>query len=63
MESSIKENVEIILNEQSTYGDIKAAIDNLAGNFYRITNLAGNIKKAEHGTILPNGEALSPHSF
>lgn len=62
MESSIKENVEIILNEQSTYGDIKAAIDNLAGNFYRITNLAGNIKKAEHGTILPDGEALSPQT-
>ena len=50
------------MNEHSKYSAIKDSIDNLAGNFYRITNLAGNVKKAEHGTILPSGEALTPQT-
>jgi hypothetical protein len=62
MKSLIKDKTEIILNEHSKYGAIKDAIDNLAGNFYRITNLAGNVKKAEHGIILPDGEALTPQT-
>ena len=62
MESSIKEIAETILNEQSTYSEIKDSIDKLAGNFYQVTNLAGKIKKAEHGTILPDGEALTPQT-
>ena len=62
MKNLTKDNIEIILNEHSKYGAIKDSIDNLAGNFYRITNLAGNVKKAEHGTILPDGEALTPQT-
>ena len=62
MTSSIKENIEILLNEQSKYGDIKASIDNLCVSFTQITNLTCKLVKAEHGTILPDGEALSPQT-
>ncbi len=62
MENLLKNNVEIILNEESKYRDIKDSIDKLAANFYQITNLTDNVKKAEHGTILPNGEALTPQT-
>ena len=62
MEGLTKKNVEVILNEQSKFGDIKVSIDKLAVNFYQITNLAGKLKKAEHGTILPEGEALAPQT-
>ena len=62
MQNLIKESIEIILNEKSKYSDIKDSIDKLAMNFYQITNLSGNLKKAEHGTILPDGEALTPQT-
>ncbi len=62
MQNLIKDSIKIILNEKSKYSDIKDSIDKLAMNFYQITNLSGNLKKAEHGTILPDGEALTPQT-
>jgi hypothetical protein len=62
MNSPIKDNVGIILDEKSKYSTIKDSIDKIAVNFYQITNLAGKLKKAEHGTILPDGEALTPQT-
>lgn len=60
MPDSVKVNAEIILNEHSTFGEIKSAIDQLYVNMMQMTKLTANTKKAEHGTILPEGEALSP---
>lgn len=62
MEINIKGKTETILSENSTFGEIKASIDNLYNNFSEISQLNGKLQKAELGSILPSGEALSPQT-
>ena len=51
MTDSMKEKASIILDEQSTFGEIKKAIDELYVNAWQVTNMTNKFTKAEHGTI------------
>lgn len=62
MKDSIKQIIEIILNEESTVKQIKESIDNLYQTFTEITKLDGKLEKAELGAILEEGEILSPRT-
>lgn len=60
MNDIIRNKVEIILNEDSTYAEIKDSIDTLYNDFAQITKLSCKLEKAEKGAILADGEILSP---
>lgn len=62
MEILKKENIEIIINEESLFSDIKKSIDNYYDIFSRITGINGKLTKPEPGILLPNGLALSPQT-
>jgi hypothetical protein len=62
MKGSIKQIIEIIINEESTVKQIKESIDKLYQTFAEITKLDGKLEKAELGTILEEGEILSPRT-
>lgn len=62
MNISLSDNAKVILNENSTFGNIKNSIDELHKSFSGITNLTGKLEKAQSGIIFSEGEALSPIS-
>lgn len=62
MDDKIKARVKIILDEESTYAEIKDSIDIFYKKFSEITQITGKLKKAEPGLILPSGEMLSPQT-
>ncbi len=62
MNIDLTEEVKIILNEESIYKEVKDSIDKIAQSFYQITNLPSKVEKADHGSKLPDGEALSPQT-
>ncbi|MCB9249077.1 MAG: hypothetical protein H6613_11330 [Ignavibacteriales bacterium] len=62
MNVELKVKTEIILNENSSFDEITNSIDDLYNNFSEISKLNGKLEKAEQGSLLPNGEALSPQT-
>jgi hypothetical protein len=62
MKSSIIDNIEIILNEESHFEDIKDSIDKFYNDFAKITSLTGKLEKPERGTVSFYGEILSPQT-
>lgn len=59
MGSISQENVKIILNEESSFDDIKSSIDKLYESFSQITNISGKMERPEPGTTLTSGLVLS----
>ena len=54
-----KKNIELILNEESSFDIIKSAIDSFYDNFSTITNISGKMERPEPATILSSGSVQS----
>jgi len=54
--------INYILDEESSFELIKKSIDSIFIEFYKLTGLTQNSKYHDHGTLLSNGEALTPQT-
>lgn len=56
-----RQNTDIkkIINENISFYDVKKSIENIYGEYFKLTGITQESKAANHGTLLPSGEALT----